>query len=106
MIWKEGLKSMTEFYIPANFEDSGKLMGLFKIRNVIEAGLLSLPFIYFVFKLIPVSLTWKIIISALFAVPIGGFSLMGINDDPLTVFAASWWKWFRKRRIIEYRGEV
>lgn len=105
-IWKEGVKKMTEFYIPANFEDSGKLMGLFKIRNVIEAGLLSLPFIYLVFKLIYVSLTWKIIISALFAVPIGGFSLMGINDDSLTVFVIGWWKWFKNRKIIEYRGEV
>ena len=97
---------MTVFYIPANFEDSGKLMGLFKIRNVIEAGLLSLPFIYLVSKLIPLSLTWKIIISALFVVPIGGFSLMGINDDSLTVFITGWWKWFKKRRIIEYRGEL
>lgn len=29
---------MNDFYIPSNFEDSGKLLGLFGIRNVIEAG--------------------------------------------------------------------
>jgi len=97
---------MTEFFIPTNFEDSGKLMGIFNMRNVIEAGILSLPFVFLTFKLIPVSLTWKIILSAVFAIPIGGFALIGINDDPLTVFVRNWWRWLRNRKIIEYRGEV
>ena len=97
---------MTEFFIPTNFEDSGKLMGIFNMRNVIEAGILSLPFIFLTFKLIPVSLTWKIIIAAIFAIPVGGFALIGINDDPLTVFVKNWWRWLRNRKILEYRGEV
>ena len=97
---------MTEFFIPTNFEDSGKLMGIFNMRNVIEAGILSLPFVFLTFKLIPVSLTWKIVLSAVFAIPIGGFALIGINDDPLTVFVKSWWRWLINRKILEYRGEV
>ena len=97
---------MTEFFIPTNFEDSGKLMGIFNMRNVIEAGILSLPFVFLTFKLIPVSLTWKIILSAIFAIPVGGFALIGINDDPLTVFVKNWWRWLRNRKILEYRGEV
>ena len=97
---------MTEFFIPTNFEDSGKLMGIFNMRNVIEAGILSLPFVFLTFKLVPVSLTWKIILSAIFAIPIGGFALIGINDDPLTVFVKNWWRWLRNRKIIEYRGDV
>lgn len=97
---------MTEFFIPTNFEDSGKLMGIFNMRKVIEAGILSLPFVFLTFKLVPVSLTWKIILSAVFAIPIGGFALIGINDDPLTVFVKNWWRWLRNRKIIEYRGEV
>ena len=97
---------MTEFFIPTNFEDSGKLMGIFNMRNVIEAGILSLPFVFLTFKLVPVSLTWKIILSAIFAIPIGGFALIGINDDPLTVFVKNWWRWLRNSKILEYRGEV
>lgn len=97
---------MNDYYIPANFEDSGKIMGIFGIRNVVEAGILSLPFVFFTFRLVPVSLTWKIIVSSIFAIPIGGFSIMGINDDPLSIFVKTWWKWFKNRRIIEYRGEV
>ena len=97
---------MTEFFIPTNFEDSGKLMGIFNMRNVIEAGILSLPFVFLTFKLVPVSLTWKIILSAIFAIPIGGFALIGINDDPLTVFVRNRWRWLKNRKILEYRGEV
>lgn len=97
---------MNEFYIPTNFEDSGKLLGLFGIRNVVEAGMLSLPFLFAIFKFLPFGLTWKIIGSAIFVIPIGGFALLGINDDPLTVFAKTWWRWLKSRKIIEYRGEV
>ena len=97
---------MTEFFIPANFEDSGKLMGIFKIRNVAEAGILSLPFAYLVFKFFSFDLTMKIIISAVFVIPIGGFALMGINDDPLSVFAVTIYKWIKNKKILEYRGEV
>lgn len=97
---------MTEFFIPTNFEDSGKLMGIFNIRNVIEAVILSLPFAYLIFKLVPFSLTWKIIIASVFVIPIGGFALIGINDNPLTVFVRNLWRWFKNRKILEYRGET
>lgn len=97
---------MNEYYIPANFEDSGKLLGLFRIRNVVEAAGFSLPFLFLVFQLVPGGLTLKIIAAAVFVIPVGGFALMGINGDPLTVFVKNWWTWFGGRRIIEYRGEV
>lgn len=97
---------MNDYFIPTNFEDSGKLAGLFGIRNVVEAGILSLPLAYLIFKLLPMSLTWKIIISAVFVIPVGGFALMGINDDPLSVFAKNLWNWLKNRKIIEYRGDA
>ena len=97
---------MPEYYIPANFEDNGKLLGIFPIRNVIEAAIVSLPIACLAFAFIPLSLTWKIIIAATFIIPIGGFALIGINDDPLSVFARSVWRWLRNRKIIEYRGET
>ena len=97
---------MNDYFIPSNFEDSGKLAGLFGIRNVVEAGILSLPLAYLIFKLLPMSLTWKIIISAVFVIPVGGFALMGVNDDPLSVFAKNLWNWLKNRKIIEYRGDA
>lgn len=53
---------MNDYFIPSNFEDSGKLAGLFGIRNVIEAGILTLPLAYLLFKLLPMGLTWKIMV--------------------------------------------
>ena len=97
---------MNDYFIPSNFEDSGKLAGLFGIRNVIEAGILTLPLAYLLFKLLPMGLTWKIIVTAIFVIPIGGFALMGINDDPLSVFAKNFWSWLRNKKIIEYRGDA
>ena len=93
------------YYIPTNFTDAGRIMGLFEIRNLIEAVLLTLPILYFCIALIPLALTPKIIVTLTILVPVGGFGLLGVNDDSLTRWLGSWWRWRKKRRIITYRGE-
>ena len=102
----KGGNNLNDFLIPANFEDSGKIMGLFSTRNVVEAVILVLPFAFCIFKLVPLSLTWKIILSSVFVIPIGGFALMGIRDDPLSIFVRTWFEWRKNRKILEYRGEI
>ena len=77
------------YYIPTNFTDAGRVMGLFEIRNLIEAVLL----------------TPKIIVTLTVLVPVGGFGLIGISDDSLTRWLGCWWRWRKRRRIITYRGE-
>ena len=72
------------YYIPTNFTDAGRVMGLFEIR---------------------LSLTPKIIVTLTVLVPVGGFGLIGINDDSLTRWLGSWWRWRKGRRLITYRGE-
>ncbi len=94
------------YYIPTNFTDAGRVMGLFEIRNLIETVLLTLPILYLCFSLIRLSLTPKIIVTLTIVVPVGGFGLMGINDDSLTRWLGSWWHWRKGRRIITYRGEA
>ena len=49
------------YYIPTNFTDAGRVMGLFEIRNMIEAALLTLPILYLCVVLLPLSLTPKIV---------------------------------------------
>ena len=39
-------------------------------------------------------------------VPVGGFGLIGVNDDSMTRWLEDWWRWRRRRRIILFRGEV
>ena len=85
------------YHIPTNFTDAGRVMGLFELRNLVEAVLLTLPALY---------LTPKIIVTLTIIVPLGGFGLIGISDDSMTRWLGSWWKWRRSRRIILFRGEV
>ena len=92
--------------IPTNYTDAGKILGLFDIRNVVETLLLTAPFIYISFAWIPVGLTLKIIICAVFAVPIGGFALMGIHDYSLLTFIKIYFEWRRNRRTMLYGGYV
>lgn len=94
------------YYIPANFTDAGRVLGLFALRNLVEAVILTLPILYLCVVFIPLSMTPKIIITMAVIVPLGGFALTGISDDSLTRWLATWWRWRRSRRRIVFRGEV
>ena len=93
------------YYIPANFTDAGRVMGLFEIRNLIEAVLLTLPILYLCLAFVPLSMTPKIIVTLTVLVPVGGFGLIGVSDDSLTRWLGSWWRWRKGRRLITFRGE-
>ena len=43
------------YYLPVNFTDAGRVFGLFEIRNLVEAVLLTLPLLYFCMVLLPLS---------------------------------------------------
>ena len=94
------------YFIPANFTDAGRVLGLFEIRNVIEAVLLTISTLFLCIYLLPLPTTPKIIVTFSAVVPIGGFGLMGIADESLSKWLYCWWRWRRARRIISYRGEV
>ena len=82
------------YHIPTNFTDAGRVMGLFELRNLVEAVLLTLPALYLCIAFLPLDLTPKIIVT------------LTISDDSMTRWLGSWWKWRRSRRIILFRGEV
>lgn len=94
------------YHIPNNFTDAGRAFGLFETRNLIEAVLLTLPALYLCIAYLPLALTPKLIVTLSVAVPIGGFALIGVNDDSLTRWVKSWRHWRKRRRVIYYRGEV
>lgn len=94
------------YHIPSNFTDAGRVMGLFELRNLVEAVLLTLPVLYICIAFLPFTLTVKIIATLTVVVPLGGFALVGISDDSLTRWLQSWWRWRHNRRVILFRGEV
>lgn len=82
-------------------------MGLFELRNLVEAVILTVPSLIFsALHFLPFGLTAKIIVTLVVVVPVGGFGLIGINDDSMTRWLGYWWQWRRRRRIILFRGEV
>ena len=99
------MNSMYDNYrIPVNFTDAGRLFGLFPVRNAVEALVITVPVIIACFIFLPFAFTTRIMIVCIAAVPLGGFSLMGIRDDSLTKFLLTWIIWLMKRRIITFRG--
>ena len=60
------------YHIPANFTDAGRVMGLFELRNLVEAVILTLPALYLCLVLLPLELTAKITVTLIIVVPLGG----------------------------------
>lgn len=88
------------YTIPPNFIEGGTLFGgMFKIRNVFEAGILAVSVGVPVFS-IDISLTARIIILCLTALPLGLFALMGVNGEPLSSYIIAFFKWLGNRRVI------
>jgi hypothetical protein len=88
------------YIIPPNFIDSGTFFGgMFKARNAIEAGVLLVAVGIPVFSL-GVSLTTKIIILCLTALPLALFALIGISGESLSSFALIFFRYLRNRRVV------
>ena len=49
------------YHIPTNFTDAGRVMGLFELRNLVEAVILTIPALYLCIAFLPLSLTAKVV---------------------------------------------
>ena len=98
--------SYETYYIPTNYTDAGRALGLFEIRNLIEAAVVTVPTIFLCLKYLPMSLTARIMAAVTISVPLGGFALIGIAGDSLSRWLICWLRWYKSRRYIRFRGEV
>lgn len=88
------------YLIPPNFIEGGTMFGgMFKIRNVMEAGILAVAAGVPVLS-IPVSLTARIIILCFTALPLALFGLLGVSGESLSSFIFAFFKWLKNRRVI------
>lgn len=88
------------YVIPPNFIEGGTLLGgMFKTRNVIEAGILAVlvggPVVG-----LNLSLTTRIIILCLTALPLVLVALIGISGSSLSAFILQFFQYLRNRRIL------
>jgi hypothetical protein len=92
------------YIIPPNFIETGTIFGgMFKLRNAIEAGVLAvaagLPFLR-----LQASLTTKIILLCLTALPLGLIALIGVSGESLSSFILNFFRFVKNRRIIKGCG--
>lgn len=95
------------YFIPVNFTDAGRVIGLFELRNCIEAAVLALPtfgLCSLIAHYTPFSVTVKLILSLCLLVPVCGFGLIGIRDESLSRFLCTYVRWRRCRRIAINKG--
>ncbi len=93
------------YIIPPNFIESGTFFGgMFKARNVIEAGILAAAIGVPVFTMLPFSLTVRIIVLCLTALPLALFALIGVSGESLSSFLAIFLKYLKNRRIVGGKG--
>lgn len=91
-------------FIPTNYTDAGKLLGLFEIRNVIECFILCVPLALLTVWLSPFGLTGTIILVTVPVIAVGGFALIGVQDLSLFTFLRIYTRYRKSKRILTYRG--
>lgn len=74
---------LSPFLVPANYTDSGRVLGMFKTRNFIDALIVILVVGYPEVKFITLELTIKAAIICVTMIPLIAFSLIGISGDSL-----------------------
>lgn len=98
-------EKQTIVFIPRNFIEKGTFMGgMFKIRNAIEGGILAVLIAIPVIQL-PLSLTVRIIILCMTALPAAMISLIGIGGESISAFLMNALRFLKNRRVI-YRIDV
>lgn len=87
-------------YIPPNFIEKGKILnGTFDIRNAIESIIISVAIGIPIFHL-PLSLTTRIILLCMTALPAAMVALIGISGESITAFLMNALRYIKNRRII------
>ena len=87
-------------FIPPNFIEKGKILnGTFDIRNAIESVIFAAVITFPVLHL-PLSLTTRIIILCMTALPVAMLSLIGIGGESITSFLMNALRFLKNRRVI------
>lgn len=94
------------YIIPPNFIEGGTFFGgLLKLRNTAEALVIVLAIGMPVFSVSALTLTAKIIILCLTALPLDIIALVGINGESLSSFIFLVLKYLCNRRVITRNEE-
>ena len=92
------------YAIPANYTDSGKIMGgMLEIRNAVETGFLVALVGDPKLMLMPMPVKIRIVVMTLTLLPLGVLSMMGIDGDSLFQYASHMIWYAANRRKLHFR---
>ncbi len=92
------------YAIPANYTDSGKLLGgMVETRNAVETLLLVALVGYPELAWIPMSTTIRIVVMTVTLLPLAVVSFMGIDGDSLLQYLGHIVAFFVHRRKLHFR---
>jgi len=91
------------YAIPANYTDSGKLLGgMLETRNAIETGFLLL-LIGYPALILPIPAAAKVVVTTMTLLPLCVLGLMGVGGDSLLQYTANVATFLARRRKLHYR---
>lgn len=92
------------YAIPANYTDSGKILGgMLEPRNAVEAVILLVALGYPELMLIPMSGTMRIVVMTVTLLPLGVLTMMGIDGDSLFQYFGHMLHFTFGRRKLHFR---
>ena len=92
------------YAIPANYTDSGKLLGgMLETRNTVETVFLLFLVGYPELFWLHMAATMKIVVMVLTLIPLAVVSLMGIDGDSLFQYLGHIIRFFFNRRKLHFR---
>lgn len=92
------------YAIPANYTDSGKILGgMLEPRNAVETVILLVILGYPELMWLPVSGTIRIVVMTVTLLPMAVLSMMGIDGDSLFQYFGHMIRFFKKRRKLHFR---
>ncbi|WP_458464163.1 hypothetical protein [Paenibacillus sp.] len=92
------------YAIPANYTDSGKLLGgMVETRNAIEAVFLVILLGYPELMWIPMTTTIRIVVMTVTLIPLAVVAVMGIDGDSLLQYLGHIVSFWFSRRKLHFR---
>ena len=92
------------YAIPANYTDSGKILGgMLELRNAVETVLIVGAVGYPELMLIPMTGTIRIVVMTVTLLPLAVVAMMGIDGDSLFQYAAHMLRFVLHKRKLHFR---
>lgn len=91
------------YVIPANYTDSGKLLGgMLSARNAVETVVLTAIISVVEIKWIPMTASMQIVVWILTVIPVAIAAVIGIDGESLGQYLGHAFRFWKRRRKLHY----